>query len=311
MLTHKGATVTDPLGIANIFNYYFSSITEKTKANIKSFQNFLHHPNRESLFITPTDAHEVNLIIPSLNSNKCAAPTNILKLLKNEISTPSILKIAKVIPVHKKELKLFCSNYGPISLLSNIDKIIEKIMYNRIYKVLDKNIITCSLQFGFRQHYSILCALLYLFEAILKALDDGNFTRVIFVDLQKAFDTVDHSILLSKLCHYGIYGLTNKWFESYLANHNQFVSINGFASSTSSITCGVPQGSVLVPLLFLLYINDLHVAIKHCKGHLSAVDTNLLIIKGYVCYFFASLKSICETRKNVFYFTSKVFSFLR
>ena len=149
MLTHKGAIVTDPLHIANIFNEYFSSIAEKTTANIKfsnkSFEDFLHHPNEESLFITSTDAREVNLIISSLNSDKSTGPnglpTKILKLLKNEISThlpdifnlsfssgvfPSILKIAKVMPVHKKESKLFYSNYRPISLLSNIDQIIEK-----------------------------------------------------------------------------------------------------------------------------------------------------------------------------------------
>ena len=128
MLTHKGATVTDSLHIANIFNDYFSSIAEKTKANIKfsnkSFQDFLHHPNADSLFITPTDAHEVNLIISSLNSYKSTGPnsfpTKTLRQLKNEISThladlfnlsfssgvfPSIIKIAKVIPVHKKESK--------------------------------------------------------------------------------------------------------------------------------------------------------------------------------------------------------------
>ena len=295
MLRHKGATATDSLHIANIFNDYLSSIAEKTKANItfsnKSFQDFLHHPNAVSLFTTLIDSLELSLIIPLLNSEKSTGPnslpTKILKLLINDISThladifnlsfssgvfPSILKIAKVIPVHKKESKQFCSNYRPISLLSNIDKIIEKIMYNRIYRFLDKNNIIYSLQFGFRQHYSTSYALLNLTEAIMKALDDGNFACGIFVDLQKAFDTVDHSILLSKLYHYRIRGLANKWFESYLANCKQFVSVNGFESSTSSITCSIPQASVWGPLLFLIYINDLHVAIKHCKVHHFAYD---------------------------------------
>ena len=115
-----------------------------------------------------------------------------------------MLKLAKVALVHKKESKQFYSNYRPIFLLSNIDKIIEKIVYNRIYRFLDKNNIIYSLQFGFQQHYSTSYALLNLTEAIVKALDDGNFVCGIFVDLRKAFDTVDDSILLSKLYHYGI-----------------------------------------------------------------------------------------------------------
>ena len=123
-------------------------------------------------------------------------------------------------------------------------------MYDKIYKFLDKNNIIYSFQFGFWQHYSTSYVLLNLTEAIMKALDDGNFACGFFVNLQKVFDTMDHSILLSKLCHYRIRGLANKWFESYLANRKQFVSINGFESSTSSITFGVPQGSVLGPFLY-------------------------------------------------------------
>ena len=112
----------------------------------------------------------------------------------------------------------------------------------------------------------------------MKDLDDDNFVCPIFVNIQKVFDIVDHSILLITLCHYGIHRLANKWFESHLLDHRQLVSINGFASSISSITCGVPQGSVLRILPFLLYIDDLHTAITHCKVHHFADNTNLLII---------------------------------
>ena len=112
----------------------------------------------------------------------------------------------------------------------------------------------------------------------------------------KALD--DEQILLTKLCHYGIRGLTNRWFESYLANRKQFVSINGFVSSTSSIASGVPQGSVLGPLLFLLYINDLHVAIKHCTVHHFADDTNLLIINKLLKRLNKLLNSDLKSLKN-------------
>ena len=101
-------------------------------------------------------------------------------------------------------------------------------------------------------------------------------TRPIFIDLQKAFDTVDHDILIQKLNHYGIRGVANNWFSSYLQNRSQYVSINGFNSKLEHIHCGVPQGSILGPLLFLIYINDLNCAIRYCSVHHFADDTNLL-----------------------------------
>ena len=189
---------------------------------------------------------------------------------------PSVLKTAKVVPVFKKDSKLNYSNYRPISLLSNIEKILEKLMYTRLYTFLDYNNIIYDLQFGFRQQYSTSHALINITENLRKALDDGKRGCGVFIDLQKAFDNLDHQRLLVKLNHYGIHGVSNDWFKSYLSNRNQYVYINGYESGLAAINCGVPQGSVLGPLLFLLYINDLNQAIKFCKVHHFADDTNLL-----------------------------------
>ena len=125
-------------------------------------------------------------------------------------------------------------------------------------------------------------ALINITENKRKALDDGNIGCGVFVDFQKAFDTVDHQILLAKLNHYGTRGVSNDWFKSYLSNRNQYVSINGFDSGLTSINCGVPQRSVLRPFLFLLYINDLNQAIKFCKVHHFADDTNILYLSNSI-----------------------------
>ena len=190
-----------------------------------------------------------------------------------------ILKIAKVIPTFKnKGDQLHVMNYRPISLLSNINKIFEKLVYSRIYSFLNLHNCIYELQFGFRANHFTNHALLSITEMIREALDNSNFACGIFIDLQKAFDTVDHEILLKKLEHYGIRGLSNSWFKSYLSNRQQFVSINGFNSKNQVMKYGVPQGSVLGPLLFLIYINDLHKAIKFSKVHHFADDTNLLVV---------------------------------
>ena len=155
-------------------------------------------------------------------------------------------------------------------------------MYKRLYTFLNSNNIIYNLQFGFRQQYSTSHALVNITENIRKALDGGNIGCGIFVDLQKAFDTVDHQILLTKLNHYGIRGVSNDWCKSYLSNRNQYVSINGFDSGLAAINCGVPRGSVLGPLLFLLYINDLNHTIKFCKVHHFSDDTNLLCMSNSI-----------------------------
>ena len=195
---------------------------------------------------------------------------------------PWVLKTAKVVPVFKKDSKSDYSNYHPISLLSNIGKILEKLMYKRLCTFLNKNNVIYNLQFGFRQQCSTSHALINITENIRKAIDGGKIGCWVFVDLQKAFDIVDHKILLAKSNHYGIRGVSNEWFKSYLSNHNQYVSINRYESGLPALNCGVPQGSVLGSLLFLLYINDLNQAIKFCKVHHFADDTNLLCLSNFI-----------------------------
>ena len=252
-ITIKGKTIVHPTEIANSFNDYFTNVAVNIQSSIKfanrNFCDFLSDINVSSFFISPTDKFEVSNIISSLNPLKTigpnSIPTKVLKMLNKDISDqltslfnvsfstgvfPSLLKVSKIIPVHKKDSKLVCSNYRPISLLSNIDKILERLMYNRLYKFLETNKLIYSLQFGFRQKHSTSHALIHLTEEIRNQLDSGNFGCGIFVDFQKAFDTVDHDILLKKLNHYGIRGLPNNWFSSYLKNRKQFVSINGYNS---------------------------------------------------------------------------------
>ena len=291
-LAVDGTTTSNPMEISDIFNNYFSSIATKTKLNIafshKHFSDFHKNRSNISFFVSPTDKTEIEDVVSSLDSNKSVGPnsipTKMLKLLKDDISSqlseifnisfssgvfPSILKTAKIIPIQKKDSKLDFSNYRPISLLSNIEKNLERLMYNRMYKFFSDNNLINSLQFGFRQKYSTVS----LTENIRKNLDEGNIGCGIFVDLQKAFDTVEHDILLSKLEHYGIHGLANEWFKSYLSNRKQYVSINGYDSNLADVKFGVPQGSVRGPLLFVIYINDLNQALKFCKVHHFADDT--------------------------------------
>ena len=185
------------------------------------------------------------------------------------------LKLAKVIPLFKKGCPLTASNYRPISLLSIFSKIIEKVIYKLLYKFLEKHEILYDLQFGFRASHSIDHALVSLTEAIKNSLDNRKFGSGIFIDLQKAFDTVNHDILLTKLEHYGIRGIALDWFKSYLMDRKQHVSVNGSNSSYLTVTCGVPQGSVLGPLLFLIYINYLPQSSAKLVFYSFADDTNI------------------------------------
>ena len=291
----------NPSKIANEFNNYFTKIAEKIQSTIhtqgQDFNKYLQNKVEHNFFIKPTNQYEIIDTINTNINNKSSGPNSIPNIIfqsiKLFIAEPladiinlsfstgeyiNKLKLSKVIPIYKeKGDRLSSINYRPISLLSNINKIFEKLMHKRLYSFLEKQKCIYDYQFGFRKYHSTTHALIDLTEDVRKAIDNNTFSCGVFIDLQKAFDTVDHNILLKKLEHYGIRGIANDWFNSYLKNRNQYVSISGYESNILNINFGVPQGSVLGPLLFLIYINDLNKAIKYSKTRHFADDTNLLI----------------------------------
>ena len=188
---------------------------------------------------------------------------------------PDSWKIARVAPVFKSGEQDDSSNYRPISVLPFLARLFEKLVYNQIYDFLIQNELLFSNQSAFRLLHSVVTCLLASTNDWYVNMDNGKYTANIFIDLKKAFDTVDHDILLKKLLRYGNKGLEHSWFVSYLTNRRQFCKVNGAFSQLKNVTCGVPQGSCLGPLLFLIYIDDLPLALRNCKVTMYADDTSL------------------------------------
>jgi hypothetical protein len=233
-------------------------------------------PNNESPFT------QMGCKIPSIADNG-------LDYLDNGVF-PDAWKIAKVTPVYKnKGAKDEVGNYRPISILSCISKVIERHVHDSLYFFLNDNDLLYEGQSGFRPKHSCSTALTHMTDRWLAALDSGNLVGVVFVDLAKAFDSVNHNILLNKFKSYGCSPRTVNWFQSYLDNRSQVVHINGHMSKEENILCGVPQGSILGPLLFVLFVNDLHLHLTKCESNLYADDTNI----------YAEGKSVCELESNL------------
>ena len=214
---------------------------------------------------------------------KLAAPIIISPYLTYFIETsfkleifPNSLKVAKVLPISKKGSNTIPENFRPISILPALSKIFEKVLSTKLLSFFTQNSVLQRTQYGFRKKHTTTQAVLDVITHINDNIYSNNYFSVLTLDLKKAFDTVNHNILLHKLEHYGIRGLGNKLLRSYLSNRIQAVSVNGKMSSFKPITCGVPQGSILGPLLFLIYINDLPNALLN-QPRLYTDDTCLLI----------------------------------
>ena len=310
----NGAVVNNSHFIADHFNTYFTNIgnnlSNKIPLSDRNFNDYLLNSNSSSIFLAPVTEQEILDIVNNLPNKKSSGHdlvnnfliksvilaismpiTFIMNLSMSTGVVPDDMKIARITPIFKSGDTQQVNNYRPISVLTSFSKILERIVYTCTSKFFDNHNILSDSQFGFREKHSTSHAILQLLDKISNSIDDSSHTLGIFLDLSKAFDTVNHKILLSKLAHYGIRGIALEWFRSYLTKRHQFVSINGCVSSLAEISHGVPQGSILGPLLFSIYINDFDKSSNLLSFILFADDSNLFYTHSNLNVLFDTVNS--------------------
>jgi hypothetical protein len=295
-LTSNGEIYTTDLEKATIFNNTFldiSKLNSVPNTNLEEDPTPFTDQELENIVILEQDVKD---ILSTININKAYGPDNISPRLVKEAGQsivtvltklfnfslskgifPMLWKKANVLPIFKKAEQFFATNYRPISLLSIFAKIFEKIVFKYIFNYFRDNFMISIWQSGFLPGVSTVTQLTEIYDQFCRAVSKGKDIRVVFLDISKAFDRVWHAGLIYKLKKHGIKGRLLTWLIDYLRDRQQRVIINGVASEWGKIEAGVPQGSVLGPLLFLIFINDITHVVNHCHIRLFADDTCLYI----------------------------------
>jgi hypothetical protein len=300
--TISSCNKSQKLSKANAFSSFFSTVAYTVKEAALPLKNFVwgyskqpETENKTVFAFTHVTKIYVEKQLKNLKKRKAAGvdqiPPGMLKdaasvlagpltfLINLSLRTSTVprdWKVSRVIPLHKGGTKDM-TNYRPISILPVISKILERAAHDQLTTYLEENHILSKSQFGYRKKHSTELATLLLTDEISKKIDKGNLVGAVFIDLSKAFDTLSHSILLLKLKSYGIRGVALKWFMDYLFNRSLMCDIDGQLSDPSPLTCGVPQGSILGPILFLIYFNDFDACLKHSKVIKFADDTVIYV----------------------------------
>ena len=296
----NGVHESNRIIIANNFNEYFTNIGEELASKItdpvgKSHTDYLHSPCESRLNFTTVNENVVAKIIESLKTKSSCGDdglsTKLLKEIKNEICSsitlivnqmittgifPDSLKIAKIIPIFKKGDIEIIENYRPISILPAISKIFEKILSLQIHEYFQSKHLYYEYQYGFIKNRSTEQAALELIDRVITEIDKGEIPFNIYIDLSKAFDTLDHAILMDKLYYYGVQGTSLDLLRNYLVKRKQYVQIGEVKSDITYLSTGVPQGSILGPLLFIIYINDIAKCSNLLHTIIYADDTTLM-----------------------------------
>jgi len=292
--------VSDKSIIANKFNKFFTDIgtTLSKKIDIptdKSYKDYLNDPTQQRFEFHYIDNDTIIKIIDSLKSKHSTGhdgmSCKLLKYVKYELADPlkllinqtfkmsmfpTSLKIARIKPIHKKDDTNIFDNYRPISILPSISKVFERIMHNQIYNYFNENKLFYASQYGFRHRHSTELASLELVQKIITSMDKNELPLNIYLDLSKAFDSLNHEILLYKLSYYGFRGKSLDLMKNYLCSRKQYVDLDDTKSDLLEIKCGVPQGSIIGPLMFIIYVNDISSVTKHFHSIVYADDTTLM-----------------------------------